>query len=298
MRLGTLILPDQRWENNATRWRLAEHLGFDSSWTYDHIWWRSLRDSPWFSAVPVLSAAAAATERLRLGLMVASPNFRHPVTTVKDAIAIDDISGGRFTLGVGSGASSAGDAEVLGGEPLSSRERASRFAEFAELTSRLLDNPVVSHAGLHYDAKDARMIPGSVQRPRLPLAIAAAGRTGIELAARYGDAWITGGPANWLDGHTSQECLAVVAEQANQLRRCCDRLGRDFLSMERIMIVTPMCGNPLESAKACRRIAEQYAEAGITHLVIHWPRESGIFAGDERVLRDIVGEALPEIAAL
>jgi alkanesulfonate monooxygenase SsuD/methylene tetrahydromethanopterin reductase-like flavin-dependent oxidoreductase (luciferase family) len=298
MRLGTLILPDKRWENNATRWRLAEELGFDSSWTYDHIWWRSLRDSPWFSAVPVLSAVAAVTERLRLGLMVASPNFRHPVTMVKDAIAIDDISGGRFMLGVGAGASGAGDAEVLGGEPLSPRERASRFAEFAELTSHLLDNPVVSYAGRHYGAKDARMIPGSVQRPRLPLAIAASGKTGIELAARYGDAWITGGPANWLGGHTPQECLAVVADQVNQLRRCCDRLDRDFLSMERIMIVTPMCGNPLESAKACQRIAEQYAETDISHLIIHWPRESGIFAGNERVLHDIVGEALPAIASL
>jgi alkanesulfonate monooxygenase SsuD/methylene tetrahydromethanopterin reductase-like flavin-dependent oxidoreductase (luciferase family) len=187
MRLGTLILPDKRWEYNAARWLMAEQLGFDSAWTYDHIWWRSLRDSPWFSAVPVLSAAAAMTERLRIGLMVASPNFRHPVTTVKDAIAIDDISGGRFMLGVGSGASSAGDAEVLGGEPLSPRERSARFAEFVELAGQLLDNPVVSYAGRHYGAKDARMIPGSVQQPRLPLAIAASGRTGIALAARYGD---------------------------------------------------------------------------------------------------------------
>jgi alkanesulfonate monooxygenase SsuD/methylene tetrahydromethanopterin reductase-like flavin-dependent oxidoreductase (luciferase family) len=298
MRVGTLIIPDTGWEKNAERWRSAERLGFDSAWTYDHIWWRGLRDSPWFSAVPVLSAAAAVTERLRIGLMVASPNFRHPVTLAKDAIAIDDVSRGRFVLGVGSGAPSAGDAEVLGGEPLSPRERGARFAEFVELTGRLLDNSVFSYAGRYYGAKDARMIPGSVQRPRLPLAIAASGKTGIQLAAQHGDAWITAGPANWLSGYTPQECLAAVAEQATELRRCCDRAGRDFLSMERIMIATPMCGNPLESAKTCLRIAEQYAEAGMSHLVIHWPRKSGIYAGDERVLADIADEVLPTISSL
>lgn len=298
MRLGTLILPDERWESNAARWLSAERLGFDSAWTYDHIWWRAMRDSPWFSALPVLSAAAAVTERLRIGLMVASPNFRHPVTLVKDAVAIDDISRGRFMLGAGSGAASAGDAEVLGGEPLSRRERTDRFAEFIELADQLLDNPVVSYSGRYYGAKDARMIPGSVQRPRLPLAIAASGTAGIRLAARHGDAWITAGPANWLGGYTAEECLAAVTEQVTELRRSCDRAGRDFTGMERIMIATPMCGNPLESAKTCRRIAEQYAEAGMTHLVIHWPRASGMYAGDERVLRDIVGEALPAIASL
>ena len=298
MRFGIVILPDQRWAQAARRWRLAEEYGFDHAWTYDHLGWRTLVDGPWFDAVPTLTAAAMVTSRIALGTLVASPNFRHPVTLAKDAIAIDDISRGRFTLGVGSGAPRAGDAEVLGGEPLSPRERAARFAEFVKLTGQLLDNPVVSHAGHYYGAKDARMIPGSVQRPRLPLAIAASGTAGIELAARHGDAWITAGPANWLGGHTPQECLAVVTEQVAEFRRCCDRAGRDFLSMERIMIATPMCGNPLESAKACLRMAEQYAEAGMSHLVIHWPRESGIYAGDERVLRDIVGETLPAITAL
>jgi len=298
MRLGTLILPDTVWGKNAERWRSAEQLGFDSAWTYDHVWWRGLRDSAWFSAVPVLSAAAAVTERMRIGLMVASPNFRHPVMLAKEAIAIDDISRGRFILGVGSGAPRAGDAEVLGGEPLSPADRSARFGEFVALTDQLLDNPTVSYTGRYYSAKDARMIPGSVQKPRLPLAVAASGKTGLDLAARHGDAWITAGPANWLGGYTPQECLATVTELVQELRRACDRAGRDLLDMERIMIVTPMCGDPLQSAKSCLRIAEQYAEAGMSHLVIHWPRESGIYAGDEQVMQDIAAEVLPAIASL
>jgi alkanesulfonate monooxygenase SsuD/methylene tetrahydromethanopterin reductase-like flavin-dependent oxidoreductase (luciferase family) len=298
MRLGVLILPDATWQQSAARWQAAEQLGFDSAWTYDHVWWRGLRDSPWFAAVPVLSAAAAVTRRIRLGLMVASPNFRHPVLMAKEAIAIDDISGGRFTLGVGSGAPSAGDAEVLGGEPLSPADRAARFTEFVQLTDQLLSNPVLSHSGRFYSASEARMIPGSVHQPRLPLAVAASGPAGVDLAARLGDAWITAGPANWLGGYTPSECLATVTAQVLQLRAACERAGRDFLALERIMIATPMCGDPLQSAKSCQRIAEQYAAAGMTHLVIHWPRESGIYAADEHVIHDIAGEALPQIAAL
>ena len=299
MRLGVVILPDRSWRAGNSRWRKAEELGLDSAWTYDHIWWRGLRDVPWFAAMPTLSAAAAVTDRIRLGLMVGSPNFRHPVTLAKEAIAVDDISAGRFWLGVGSGAPSAGDAEVLGGEPLTARERAARFHEFVELTGELLNNQVVpSWRGRHYEAQEARMIPGSVQYPRLPLAVAASGNEGIRLAARYGDAWITAGPANWLGGYTPQECLATVTRQVGRLRQACAEAGRDFDRIDRIMIATPMCGDPLESAKSCLRIAEQYAEAGMTQLVVHWPRESGMYAGDERVLAEIAREVHSRIAEL
>lgn len=298
MRLGVLILPDQRWADNAPRWRAAEALGFDAAWTYDHIWWRGLRDKAWFSAMPVLSAAAAVTSRITIGLMVASPNFRHPVLAAKDAIAVDDVSGGRFVLGVGSGAPLAGDAEVLGGPPLDPTERADRFAEFVELTGLLLANPTTGFAGRFYSAREARMIPGCVQQPRLPLAVAASGRRGLRLAARFGDAWITPGPADWLAGYTAQECLATVMKQIEELKRSCEQTGRDFVGMERIMIATPMCGNPLESADSCLRIAESYAKIGMTQLVIHWPRESGPYEGDPRVLEKIASDVLPAVHEL
>jgi alkanesulfonate monooxygenase SsuD/methylene tetrahydromethanopterin reductase-like flavin-dependent oxidoreductase (luciferase family) len=298
MRLGVLILPDTSWGCNAQRWRTAQRLGFDSAWTYDHVWWRGLRDSAWFSAMPVLAAAAAVTDRIRLGIMVASPNFRHPVLTAKEAIALDDISAGRFVLGVGSGAPLAGDAEVLGGTPLPAADRAARFREFVELTDQLLDAPATTYRGRFYAATEARMIPGSVQKPRLPLAVAASGPRGLALVAKHGDAWITPGPADWLGGYTPDECHAAVVDQIGELERACDRAGRDFSELERILIATPMCGDPLSSAESCLRIAERYAAAGMTHLIIHWPRESGPYAGDPRVLEEIADSVLPRIHEL
>src|SRR6185312_13272512 len=118
MRVGIIILPDQRWSEASRRWRLAEEYGFDSAWTYDHLGWRDLVDGPWFDAVPVLTAAALATSRIRLGTMVASPNFRHPVHFAREVIALDDIAGGRLTLGLGAGGLGF-DAAVLGRPDLS-----------------------------------------------------------------------------------------------------------------------------------------------------------------------------------
>ncbi|HWS32543.1 MAG TPA: LLM class flavin-dependent oxidoreductase, partial [Actinoplanes sp.] len=79
MRIGIVILQDQRWAESSRRWRLADEWGFDHAWTYDHLGWRDLIDGPWFDAVPTLTAAATVTSRIRLGTYVATPNFRHPV---------------------------------------------------------------------------------------------------------------------------------------------------------------------------------------------------------------------------
>ena len=133
MRFGVVILPEHRWAEAQRIWRRAEDLGFDHAWTYDHLAWRSLRDSPWFGAMPTLTAAALATERIRLGPLVASPNFRHPVPFAKEVVTLDDISGGRLALGIGAGGYG-WDATVLGQSRLSPADRLERFAEFVDLT--------------------------------------------------------------------------------------------------------------------------------------------------------------------
>src|SRR3981189_3682031 len=89
MRVGIIILPDQRWSTARRRWQLAEEYGFDYAWTYDHLGWRDLVDGPWFDAVTTLTAAAQVTSRIRLGTMVASPNFRHPVHFAREITALD-----------------------------------------------------------------------------------------------------------------------------------------------------------------------------------------------------------------
>src|SRR3712207_3083665 len=122
MRLGVVVLPTYRWPAAREIWRRVEELGFHSGWTYDHLTWRSLRDGPWFATVPTLTAAAVATSRIRLGTLVASPNFRHPVPFAKELMTLDDVSGGRVTVGLGAGGVG-WDATALGQEPWPTRER-------------------------------------------------------------------------------------------------------------------------------------------------------------------------------
>ena len=134
--------------------------------TYDHLAWRSLRDTTWFGTIPTLTAAAGVTERIRLGPLVASPIFRHPVSFAKELISLDDVAGGRLTLGLGAGGEGY-DATMLGQDPWSRRERTDRFAEFVDFTDRLLRAPDTSFSGRFYAADGARTYPGCVQQPRV-----------------------------------------------------------------------------------------------------------------------------------
>jgi alkanesulfonate monooxygenase SsuD/methylene tetrahydromethanopterin reductase-like flavin-dependent oxidoreductase (luciferase family) len=134
-------------------------MGFDQAWTYDHLTWRSLRDGPWFAAMPTLVAAALATSHLRLGTMVASPTFRHPVTFAKELMTLDDISDGRVTAGIGAGGDGF-DATALRTVAWSMRERTERFEEFVAMLDRLLSEPSTSYEGRYYIANEARAAPG------------------------------------------------------------------------------------------------------------------------------------------
>jgi alkanesulfonate monooxygenase SsuD/methylene tetrahydromethanopterin reductase-like flavin-dependent oxidoreductase (luciferase family) len=270
VRIGVLLLPTDPWPETLERVRRIELLGYDHVWTYDHLSWRRYRDRPWHAAVPWLTGVAAATERIRLGTMVASPNFRHPVTLAKDAMTLDHVSGGRLTLGIGAGGSGF-DATVLGGPPLSAKERSSRFAEFTALLDRLLREPVTDHHGDHYTVQGARTIPGCVQQPRLPIAVAAAGPRGLALAARHADAWITYGDPDE-QRRSATDTDAAAREQSARLDEACALVGRDPSSIDRVFLAGNTEARPTASVDAFEDLVGRYAELGFTDVVFHHPR--------------------------
>ena len=288
MRLGVVILPDAPWSDARERWRRAEELGLDHAWTYDHIAWRSLRDSPWFGSVPTLAAAALETTAIRLGTLVASANFRHPVPFARELITLDDLSGGRFTLGIGAGGSG-WDASVLGQVPWTAAERAGRFEEFVELLDRLLRSPVTDYAGRYFAAAGAPMRPGCVQRPRLPFAIAATGPRGMRLAARHGATWVTNGDRSH-DGPLQGPAAgaAVVAAQMARLDDACGAEGRDPSAVDRLVLTDLHLDPGLTSIEAFRETVGHYDRIGVTDLVVHWPRADGPFAGDLATFETVV----------
>ncbi|MFD7120905.1 LLM class flavin-dependent oxidoreductase [Streptomyces sp. NPDC059922] len=293
MRLSTVILPVRRWHDGGRdEWLRAERLGFHTAYTYDHLSWRTFRDGPWFGAVPTLTAAAAVTERLRLGSLVTSPNFRHPVTLAKDLISLDDVSDGRITLGIGAGGTGF-DATVLGQEPWTPKERADRFAEFVPLLDRLLTEDSVTYDGTYYSAVEARDIPGCVQRPRLPFAVAATGPRGMRLAARHGQAWVTTGDPKLFETGTPEQSRAAVSGQIDRLSKACAEIGREASEVEKILLTgfTPDRSGPMESLDAFVDFAGRHFELGITEIAVHAPIPDSEFAADQRVYERIATEA-------
>jgi len=272
------------------KWRRAEELGFDTAYTYDHLSWLRLKDRPWFGAIPTLTAAALATSGIRLGTLVTSPNFRHPVPLAKDLLSLDDVSSGRLTVGVGSGGLG-GDATVLGGAEWSSRERTDRFVEFVRLLDELLRNTETSFDGTYYSAREARMLPGTVQRPRPPFFIAASGGRGMRLAAQHGQGWVTLGRSP----DENKSCFAVVASQMVRLDEILGGMGRSANDLERVLLNGLSTERPLVSLDAFVDWAGRYRELGMTELVIHWPEPNSPFEADVKVFEEIALEGLSQL---
>jgi alkanesulfonate monooxygenase SsuD/methylene tetrahydromethanopterin reductase-like flavin-dependent oxidoreductase (luciferase family) len=291
MRVGICILPDQRWSVAARRWRQAEEWGFDHAWTYDHLGWRDLVDGPWFDAMSTLTSAAMVTSRIRLGTLVASPNFRHPVHLTRQVTALDDVSGGRALLGLGSGGIGF-DSAVLGGESLSPRHRADRFAEFTELLDLLLSGDRITWRGDWYTAVDARSDPGCVQRPRVPFVVAANGPRALRIVARHGQGWVTTGLR---DDDDLDAWWRSVAQLSGRLDETLAAVGRDPGTLDRYLLLDSA---PVYSLSAAGYFAEavgRAAELGFTDVITHWPRESSWYAGDESVLAEVATEVLPRL---
>lgn len=284
VRVGVILLPQARWATAREQWQRVEALGFDHAWTYDHLSWRSLVEQPWFATVPLLSAVAVVTERIRLGTWVASPNFRHPVPFAKELMTLDDLSEGRFTLGVGAGGAGF-DATVLGADELAPRERVDRLAEFTGLLDELLRADTTTVRGPRYSAVQAQMRPGCVQRPRLPFVVAANGPRSMRIAVRHGAGWATTGP----EGVTGAQWWSAVAALVHRLEDT-EVDGRRGSELDRYLSLDSGGTYSLDSLETYRDLVGRAGELGFTDVVVHHPRAEGVFTGRVEVLEAIAAQ--------
>ena len=271
MRVGVLLLPADPWPETRALVQRIESLGYDHIWTYDHLTWRRYREHEWHASTPWLTAVASVTERVRIGAMVASPNFRHPVTFAKEVATLDQISGGRLVVGLGAGGPGF-DATVFGHDVLPPAERVARLTEFVELYTQLRSGEIESYSGRYFTAHEA------LQRPpnAATLAIAAGGRKGLALVARHADAWIT------LGDHGD------VARQAEMLVQACDAIGRDPETIDRIYLSGANGDGALASVEAFRDVAGRYEALGFTDFVFHHPRRGDpVWDGPESIVEEI-----------
>lgn len=290
MRVGIVILPDDRWWAAEPKWRAAEEYGFDHAWTYDHLGWRSLVDGPWFNAVPTLSAAAMVTSSIRLGTFVASPNFRHPIPFNRELLTLDDLSDGRLLIGLGAGGSGY-DVEVFGQPELSGRQRVERYAEFAEALDGSLRVDGFDYSGAYYTVRGSRNLPGPVQRLRPPMLLAANGAESMRVVARLADGWITTGPA----AESQQEWWRGVRELSERFDETIAQTDRDASALHRYLSLDAAPVFSLSSMDAFADAAGRAAELGFTDIVVHWPRSGAPYQGRESVLEQVAHDLLPQV---
>jgi len=245
---------------------ISEQVGFDSLWLADHLIYRfpnEAESAPWES-LTMLSALAVVTTRITLGTLVVCTSFRPPAMLAKMADALDEISEGRFILGVGAGWHQP-EYEAFG-YPFD--HLASRFDEAMQIIVPLLREGHVDFHGQYYQVNNC------VLRPRGPSSagprILVAGRRPrmLQLTARDADAWNTA----W---HTD---AAIVKERFDELTQVCATIGRDPASIEMTVGTDvrlqprqedgspdrAISGTPEEIASSLRA----FADVGTSHLFV------------------------------
>lgn len=266
---GALLFPNVAWATLVDRCERAEELGFRSLWIDDHGANPQAPTSNWFEAFATLAGLANCTRRILLGPLVSNVILRHPVILARQAVTIENMSGGRLQVGVGAGYAPT-DYELVGTDPWSWDERAARFAEAVELIDGLLRAEPVDFSGTYYHARGVRLRPAPVQRPRPPMCIAAHDRSSLQLVARYGDIWSSFG--GW--GLSSQRLLDITAKRSAALDEFCAGLGRDPSTIRRQILA----GNPAttpdpiwSSVQAFDEWVAGWRQVGIDEIVLYFP---------------------------
>jgi alkanesulfonate monooxygenase SsuD/methylene tetrahydromethanopterin reductase-like flavin-dependent oxidoreductase (luciferase family) len=149
----------------------AEEVGWDGMFVWDHIRWREPVKAVGDTQV-TLAAIATATERIRFGPMVTPLARRRPAKVARETAALDVLSGGRLTLGVGLGSDEFGSEYSITGEELDDRRRARMLDEALEILEAAWSGEPVRHRGEHYTIDAMRFLPRPVQRPRVPVWVA------------------------------------------------------------------------------------------------------------------------------
>jgi probable F420-dependent oxidoreductase len=159
--------------------RNAEQLGYSSLLVPDHLGHQ-------LSPIAAISAAAAVTDRLRVGGFVFANDFRHPLILARETATLDLLSGGRLELGLGAGWR-VSDYRQLGVPYDPPGRRIDRLAESIPIVKRLLSGETVTHEGPTYRLGAARVWPRPVQRPHPPIIMGGGGPRMLRLAAREAD---------------------------------------------------------------------------------------------------------------
>lgn len=227
----------------------------EHAWLFDHFMpINGDITGPCLEGWSLLSAFAAQTSRLRIGLMVTGNTYRHPAILANIGATVDVISGGRLDFGIGAGWNETEHTSY--GIPLyPPGERIRRFGEACEVIKRMWTETAPTFEGKYYQIHNAYCEPKPVQKPYPPFVIGGSGeKLTLRIVAQYADIW---------------NCVGENVENFKQksaiLDTHCVAVGRDPQAIQRSV---QLYMNPDDLASS-RKLVHDFIEAGATHVILN-----------------------------
>jgi alkanesulfonate monooxygenase SsuD/methylene tetrahydromethanopterin reductase-like flavin-dependent oxidoreductase (luciferase family) len=268
-----------RWENIKEMATVAEEVGFDSVWVPDHLIFKMEEGEPegFWEAMSMLAAIAAVTSKVELGSAVNCVSFRNPALYAKMADTIDEISGGRFVVGLGAGYHDP-EYEAFG---YPTDYRYSRFEEAFTIIRSLLREGKVDFEGTYHSARECELRPRGPRPDGPRIILGTLGPKMLRLAAEHADEW-----NGWLATRGNEP--ENVEEMRELVDAACAEVGRDPATLKRSVgaLMSPtgrrqphlarlqpaLTGSPEELAGYLR----EFAERGMDHVQIWvYPNTAG-----------------------
>jgi alkanesulfonate monooxygenase SsuD/methylene tetrahydromethanopterin reductase-like flavin-dependent oxidoreductase (luciferase family) len=271
--LPTWPLRDGSYASWAQMRRLAqsmEALGVDTLWVPDHL----QRATPkrgtfgFWECWTILTAAAEATSRIEIGPFIACTGFRNPALLAKMAETLDEVSGGRVVLGLGSGVPARDPSWSAFGYDGS--RHVAKYGEAVEIVARLVHDGTLTFEGEHYRVEGAVIEPRGPRAGGMPVLAAGLGDRTAQVAARHADRINVNRAIA-----TEADALEVMAIA----RRACEAVGRDPSALgvtgwgrlaiddDGVAVDKPGClvGEPAAVAATVRAVRD----AGVEHLTLY-----------------------------
>ena len=275
------------WENIQPTIKTVESGPWSSLWVSDHFFppvGDNVEHKAALEGWSLITAAAAITERLRLGVLVSGNTYRNPALLAKMAATVDQISGGRFILGIGAGWYKR-EHEAFGWEFPSAKERSDRLEEAVGLIKLLFtaEGPV-SYNGQYYTLNNAYFSPPCTQKPHLPILIGGNGeKRTLRTLARLGDICnldfnLPGSPE-------------IFRRKIEILEHHCEEFGRDPKKIKKTLHIPLHLENDEKKAIRYRKIRGEWMLTGSASFIINRIQEYLDFGVEELIFGSVPSKA-------
>lgn len=284
------MIPNRGWARTAAAVAELEERGFDVVALDDHIVNPVSPLQPWTEVWTGLAAIAASTSRVSLGPIVSNAVLRHPVLLARQALTVNEMSGGRLELGLGAGYAPS-DLAAVGVDSTSKADWQARFIEAVETVHALLRGQP-GFTGRWFDTSGVQLCDPA-DAPVIPLTLAADSPASLDLAARLADRWVNFG--GW--GLSHAELVDLNRQRAEVLAERCEVHGRaGAVGMTLLVGSAAVCAEPMwTSAAAFEDFIGPFVELGVDTFVCYWPPSSVSRNVDRDAVEEIVNDTMPRL---